>query len=230
MRILRSIPLLIVILFAAFAAYNNQISPHIFLCNFLVLILMSYFNIYIHETGHVLAAKLVGIGVKGVIIGRGKKALWAYKIFGIPLYISNSFVGSGLTLMEKIDDNLTNLRYAFFVLGGTLFQSLLIFVCYACFGIKDLTFLFAGGISISTMFIFSGFFEMLINLVPRHVHLHGMRMANDGLLLLKIPFLKKRKLMDSDIKWQADSEEIINNEIRKENEATYNNAIEADRE
>lgn len=218
MRFLKSVPLLIVFLFGLIAAYNNKISPHFFLLNVLVLLAFLYLNIYIHEYGHVIAARLVGIDVRAVIIGNGK-ALWRKTVFGIPLFVTNS-IGVGFTLVGRIDKNLLKLRYAFFILGGVLSQLLLTIACFALFGTKDLAYLYAGGISISTMYIISNVLMILTNLFPFNINFYGLRIPNDGLKLLKIPFGKAQDLMDSD---ETRLFELIRSKIEKADNAIQNN-------
>lgn len=192
MRFFRSVPLLIVVLFGVIAAYNNKISPNFFLVNLLVFVAFIYLDIYIHEFGHVLAARIVGIGVNRVIIGTGKE-LMRVTVLGIPLVVTNNFA-AGFTIMGSIEKRLLKLRYAFFIAGGVLLQSFLAAACVGLLGIKDWTYLYASGISVSTMFVFSNMLLVATNLFPRHFNLYGIRTPNDGLRLLKAPFLKEQNI------------------------------------
>jgi len=192
MRFIRPVPTIILFLFGLLVAYNNKISPHFFVVNLLVLIAFIYLDIYIHEFGHVIAAKLVGIGVNGVIIGNGKE-LSRKTLFGIPLVITNNFVG-GFTIMGSIERKLLKLRFAFFIAGGVLLQSLLIASCAVLLGTKDWTYLYANGTSVTTMFVISNLLLIATNLFPRHINVCGIRMPNDGLRLLKAPFLKEQDI------------------------------------
>lgn len=231
MRVFWSIPPLIFILFGVIAALNNGISPLIFLSNLTLLCILFYINTYIHEYGHVIAAKLVGVRVAGVIIGNGKRAPYGKIVFGIPLLITTSFVG-GFTLTGYIANNYPKLRSAFIFLGGVLLQLILTSACFALFGIKDFSYLFAGGISISTMFIVANALEIVLNLFPGHVDSFGVKVPNDGLTLLKLPFLKTKELTESDRQRYEDLEEriktatieLINQRKTKASTPTRNNA------
>jgi hypothetical protein len=116
-----SIPIVILSLVALLlVAYNNKIFPVFFLLNLLVLIAFIYLDIYIHEFGHVIAARLAGIGVNRVIIGNGKELL-RKSIFDISVVITNN-IGGAVTLMGSIDRNYLKLRFALFIVGGVFFQ------------------------------------------------------------------------------------------------------------
>ena len=193
MRLLRSLPTIILFLFGLTAAYNNKISPHFYVINFLLLIAFIYLDIYIHEFGHVIAARLAGIGVNGVIIGTGKE-LMRKSVFGIPLIVTNNF-GVGFTIMGSIERKLLKLRFAFFIAGGVLLQFLLAVVCVVFFGTKDWTYLYSRGISVPTIFVISNVLLIVTNLFPRYIKTFpGIRMPNDGLRLLKAPFLKQQDI------------------------------------
>lgn len=216
--ILGAIPIIIVLLFGVISAYNNNISPNFLLTNVLALCVFCYLDIYIHEIGHVIAARLVGVGVTGVIIGNGKE-LFRKTVFGIPLVVTNGF-GVGFTLMGQIDGNFLKLRYSFIILGGVLFQFLLTAACFAILGTKDFAYLYAQGISISTMFIISNVLMILTNLFPFNINCYGLRIPNDGLKLLKVLFGKVKDLMDSD---ETRLFELIRSKIEKADNATQNN-------
>lgn len=188
-----SIPIVILSLIALLlVAYNNKIFPVFFLLNLLVLIAFIYLDIYIHEFGHVIAAKLAGIGVNRVIIGNGKELL-RKSIFDIPVVITNN-LGGAVTLMGSIDRNHLKLRLALFVAGGVFFQSLLVIACFVLFGTKDWSLLFTREIGFSNMFIFSNILLIVTNLIPRHFNICGLRTPNDGLRLLTVPFLKEKDI------------------------------------
>ncbi|MBI5631968.1 MAG: hypothetical protein HZA15_00580 [Nitrospirae bacterium] len=185
MRIIRSIPTLIIMLFAVIAALNNGISPHIFIFNVLAFLAVTYMSVYIHEYGHVAAAALVGIRLKGVIIGNSKKVLWKGNVFGLPLFITNRFCG-GFTIPETIERNVPKLQYTFFISGGLLSQLLLTLFVYAIFGVKDLSYLLTGGVSLSTVFIISNSVMILVSIFPLHNDFVGHRVPNDALILLRL--------------------------------------------
>jgi hypothetical protein len=116
---------------------------------------------------------------------------------------------SGFTLTGYIANNYPKLRSAFISLGGVLLQLILTSACFTLFGIKDGSYLFAEGISISTMFIVANALEIVFNLFPGHVDFFGVKVPNDGLTLLKLPFLKTKYLTESDRQRYEDLEERI---------------------
>jgi hypothetical protein len=187
-----SIPIVILSFVALLLVAYNRIFPVFVLLNLLVLIAFIYLDIYIHEFGHVIAARLAGIGVNRVIIGNGKELL-RKSIFGISVVITNN-IGGALTLMGSIDRNLLKMRFAFFVAGGVLFQSLLTVASYVLFGTKDWTLLFTSEIGISNMFVFSNILLIVTNLIPRHFNMYGLSIPNDGLRILTAPFLKEKDI------------------------------------
>lgn len=227
MRIFWSLSPTILILFGVIAALNNGISPHIFLLNLILLFTFFYLNIYIHEYGHVIAARLMNIRVAGVIIGNGKKASYGKIIFGIPLIITNSLVG-GLTLRAHITNKHPKLSAAFISLGGVLLQFVITIACVTLFGIKDFSYLFGGGISFSTVFIFSNALEIAFNLFPSRGEYFGVKLPSDGLKLMKLPFLKIEEITEADKQSFAALEEKLKTIIDEINKSTYNKSVHTD--
>lgn len=136
-----------------------------------------YLNIYIHELGHVLAGKLVKFKIRSIIIGDGKLLL-TKKIGGITFHLKKGM--SGYTIATIKTRKFIRLRKMFFVLGGLLMN--LLFVLFS------MTF----NSNILKVFVFSNIYLIINNLFPMNIYRNGNRISNDGLSLLKIPFMKDK--------------------------------------
>ena len=132
------------------------------------------------------------MGVNKVIIGSGKK-LVRKTIFGIPLIITDR-VNSGLTVLDSIERKFFKLRFAFFTAGGVLLQCLLTAPCIVLLGNKNCTYFSISGMNLIVLFVVSNLFLIALNLFPGHVRILELKMPNDGLSILTIPFLKEQDI------------------------------------
>ncbi len=143
--------------------------------------------VIIHETGHLIAAKLVGGVPRRMVLGKGHE-LYRMKAFDIIVIINSNFLG-GYAYASIDRPKFIKLRYAFFTLGGILLNVLVALAFYALF---DLGFNNSNDeISIAIPFtIFLANALMIINFIPYYTTVLGMKVPTDGLSLLKLPFTK----------------------------------------
>lgn len=191
---LRKLSIGLVVLFAVFAAflfgYYNLAAPAFLIINLAIFLAFCYFNIYIHELGHVMAGRLVNIETSRVIIGIGKEIM-RVRIFSVPLIITNDY-RIGLTIPGNIAGGHINLRYCFFMSGGFLLQGVLTTISIAMIGYNGWDYLCTDGVYILHVFVISNIFMIFVNLIPVYHTLEGNRFASDGIGLFKALFLKEK--------------------------------------
>jgi tetratricopeptide (TPR) repeat protein len=164
---------------------NNNINISIyFYLNILLFFFFNYVNIYIHEFGHVLFGVLTGIRTKKILIGNGRE-IYRIKILGCDLVITNNSRG-GFDIPIKMDKKLIKVRYSAFVLGGVLAQSILVSICYLVFGFTTPRFITGTELNFSGAFIVANIYTILISVIPLTINFRGLRIPNDGLMLLKL--------------------------------------------
>ncbi len=166
--------------------------PHFEIFNILLFFIFAFLAIYIHELGHILAALLVGIGINRVIIGEGK-SLFRKKIYGI-LVILNRRPGNGYTFVGELKKGFSKPAHSLFVVGGLLLQIIIIFplVFITDFSFSD--FIGSYNVSISASFIMANLVFIIVNLIPFRIQFKEIKIPNDGLQLLRIPFLKPEEI------------------------------------
>lgn len=159
--------------------------------NILLFLLFMIPMVYLHEIGHVLAAKLVGIGISRVQFGDGRE-IWRKRIFSI-LVIIKSSQGGGYTFVGDLKKKFSKPAFTLFTAGGMLMQ-LLITVPLMIITDFHLSDFLGNGINVSASLIYANLFMVVLNLIPMKASCNGFKIANDGLNLIKLPFIKQRDI------------------------------------
>lgn len=110
-----------VIAFIAFYEVAGINSIKTLLLAISAFLLFLYLNLFLHELGHVIAARLVRIGILRVVIGTGREIARS-AILGFPWVITSNPMGA-YTFPSKIEGRFLRPRLLFFVAGGTLFEA-----------------------------------------------------------------------------------------------------------
>jgi len=152
-----------------------------------------YVNIYVHEFGHVAAAKSMKVGIQKVMIGSGRELIRT-NLFGFPLIITGN-IGGGFTFPSHIRGSLLKLRTLIFLTGGILIQALLTFVCILIRRFEPGAFNISEGFDLSNAFIISNLLMIGISLVPMKFRYRGIKIPNDGLRILRTLFLKGKSII-----------------------------------
>ncbi|MCL5057033.1 MAG: hypothetical protein M1130_03355 [Actinobacteria bacterium] len=152
----------------------------------IVIYLFSYFNIFIHELGHLLVGRLLRIEIYSVEIGDGKE-LWKKKVFNTLFILNKGWIG--LTTIRKITPRFIKLRIIIFAAGGVALQVIAMALCIVLFGLES-----KGIVNLSAIFVLSNFLMVISNLIPRRVNIKGIKIPSDGLTILKTPFLKEKEI------------------------------------
>jgi hypothetical protein len=138
----------------------------------------------IHESGHLLAARLTGGVPKRMILGMGHE-IGRAEIGGIKIVMNS--IPSGGRAMAIFGSTQTKWKIAFFAAGGIIANVIIAFVFYLLFGFRPNYLTGEFGIDLATPVI-AGNLLGLINLIPFYTSAHGAKLPTDGLRLLQLPF------------------------------------------
>jgi Peptidase family M50 len=152
-------------------------------------LIMQPLAMLLHELGHFLTARLLGLDAILITLGVGPK-VWSGKIFGVPLRI-HAWPLLGLTYLGSQSLQLLRLRVWMTVLMGPTTNVLLI-VTPVLFW-DSLIRVIDPYILILWM-VYNGLLT-LANLVPQRNRRSAQRQRNDGMQLLRIPFKKRADLV-----------------------------------
>lgn len=168
-----------------------DITPYLIL-NYILFSLFVYLDVYIHEIGHVIAAKIANLEVRRVMIGSGRE-LFRKKIFDIDFIITDNFA-VGQTFLGHVEKKLLKLRFFIIISGGNFIQILLILICFYIYGFEEKNFLI--DIYLPGVFIISNLFITLFSLIPIEFNYRGVTVINDGLRMIRAPFLSENETQE----------------------------------
>jgi Peptidase family M50 len=139
----------------------------------------------VHELGHALAARSVGMTVSGVTIGSGP-ALTKIEWRSVKIEFRKFLLTGGATFTYFRERDPEKWRYALMVLGGIIANVVfiaLIIICIAVFVVSKVVAPLA--MAAAYAMITSQALVVLANLWPRDLRIGRVRFASDGKLLLK---------------------------------------------
>jgi predicted DCC family thiol-disulfide oxidoreductase YuxK len=142
----------------------------------------------LHELGHALVAKLVGLDVAAIELGFGKR-IWKRQI-GETLLVLRLWPLSGRTYFGTRGRSLVRLRAWLTILAGPATNVVLILP--AAFWWRPLTDL--AGVPLTMLWVLMNVAIVIANLIPRRVVSAGRLQRTDGLALIEIPRLKDAQL------------------------------------
>ena len=148
-----------------------------------------YINIYIHELGHFIAGKLVRFKKFTVTIGTRKELLSKKFLDNLFILKSGSGGSTGAIVFGKSH---IRLRLFIFTLGGVAFNGLIVFLILLINGVNAEP----NGINMPIVIAASNIFYFITNLIPKYYYPNGIKSPNDGLRLLKIPFMKEDEISE----------------------------------
>jgi hypothetical protein len=156
---------------------------------FIAAALMLPLLVLLHELGHFLTARLVGLEPSLVTLGVGRK-LWSGKLLGVPLRI-HAWPLMGLTYLGARSVYFLRLRTWITVLMGPVANILLIAAAVLLWNylvrVVDA--------NIIILWILYNALMALGNLLPHRFRQSGQQYRSDGMQLLQIPFLKSADLV-----------------------------------
>jgi tetratricopeptide (TPR) repeat protein len=171
---------------------NGVEIPYINIFNLILFFIFSSLMVYIHEAGHVLAAKAVGIGISRVQFGKGRDIL-RKRIFGILIVVKNQ-LGGGCTSIGEFKNEFSKPAYAFFIAGGLIIQTVLTVLAIIISDFRFSDYFGNYEIDLAASFIIANISMIAINLIPMKVNVRGFSTPNDGLSLLQLPFIKEKDI------------------------------------
>lgn len=192
--------------------------------SFLNLVLMLVLikpAVLIHESGHLLMARLMGGKPRRMILGTGHQII-RFNCLGIKIILNSRFnSGLAIAIFEKPEP--IRLKLAFFSLGGVLFNSIIVGVIYFTIGFEIGK---RPEVSFSEAFFVANFMAALSALIPYTIKIHGVRFESDGLRLIRILFGKREKLkMESNLGEYLDAMDLVEEKKYQESVLAYQELI-----
>jgi tetratricopeptide (TPR) repeat protein len=145
-----------------------------------------YLNVFLHELGHVIAARLAGIGILKVVIGTGRE-IARTTVLGFPWVITSNPIG-GYTFPAGIDGKFLRPRLLFVTAGGPLFQGFWILLGIGLHQVFPSAFIVYRGVDLLGIFIFSNVTALFFSLVPMRASYQGMKVPSDMLRVFGLLF------------------------------------------
>ena len=142
------------------------------------LLIWPFVAIFFHEFGHAATGKLIGLTPTHFVVGHPDEdaPLFSFQLFGCKFECWPLPFG-GATFFSRLPTD--GLRMFIITVGGPVMDALVIFVSTLLW---HYTFLRFGLFFI----ILSQSLDMLINLIPRSFRYAGVRIPNDGKILLQL--------------------------------------------
>lgn len=147
-----------------------------------------YINIYIHETGHALAGVMVNFSIRRIQIGTGRRRL-RIPIGKFLLILTNN-IKAGFTYLGDVPGKFLKTRYVIFALGGILAQIFCILIVSYSLNISISDKVLLQEMSMGFLFIFTNIYLIVYNIIPHYVSFSGIMLPTDGMVILKVLFLK----------------------------------------
>ena len=157
-----------------------------------VFLLFLYLNIFLHELGHVIAARLVKIGIARVVIGTGRE-IARTTILGFPWVITSNPRG-GYTFPSGIEGRFLRPRLLFFTAGGTLFEVFWILISVGLLQAGLSVFVIYKWVDLLAIFVLSNLALLFFSLVPMKAPYQGMKIPTDILYIFKLLFGSNKAL------------------------------------
>jgi len=140
-------------------------------------LIFAYLNFFLHEMGHVIAARLAKIGITKVMIGTGRE-IARTTILGVPWVIRSNPAG-GYVLPSQIEGRFLRPRLLFFIAGGMLFQAFWILLCIGLIQIGLRLFIIHNGVDLLSVFILSSLAVLYFSLVPTKTRFQNTKIPSD---------------------------------------------------
>jgi tetratricopeptide (TPR) repeat protein len=160
--------------------------------NITSLLIFSKIGVIIHEIGHLLFAKMVNGKPRRLILGNGHEVS-RFILFNIKVVINTPF-RSGYAFSSFDDLKFIKWRYLFYISGGFLSNLIFVLIIYRLYGFNIDAISGEYGIDLASAFIFSNSMLIITTLIPYRISYMGIKMPNDGLNIITLPFRNIEKL------------------------------------
>ena len=179
--------LLVIALIMRFRNNENLIFSNLIL-NYIAIFIFTKINVILHEVGHLLSAKIVRGEPRRMVLGKGHEVV-KFVFFGIKIVLNNSFQGGFAIANFNNSLNRIKLRYLVYISGGILINILSAVIIFCLFDF-NLNSLLGTKIDLASDFIASNILLLIPNLIPFSINYLGVKIPNDILSILRLPFKK----------------------------------------
>lgn len=162
--------------------------------NIVIFYVINTISIVIHESGHAIAALCLGMEVTKIAIGHGE-TICEFQLFGIPWKIKQVPFGGATYILDK-STYFYRTKSFIVSLFGPLTNLILVYLTLR-FPREFMT------INIPGIYVYPGVITCIRNiiyvfenLVPQYCNIDGRQVPNDGLSMLKIPFLSTKEVAE----------------------------------
>jgi len=162
--------------------------------NITSILIFTKIGVIIHEIGHLLFAKMVNGKPRRLILGNGHEVS-RFRLFNIKVVINTPFRG-GFAFSSFDYQKFIKWRYLFYVSGGFLSNLILVLIIYQFSGFNIDAISGEYGIDLASAFIFSNSMLIISALIPYRISYMGIKMPNDGLNIITLPFRNFTKLKE----------------------------------
>ncbi len=187
--------------------------------NIVIFYVINTISIVIHESGHAISALCLGMKVTKIAIGHGE-TICEFQLFGIPWKIKQVPFGGATYILNK---SIYFYRTKSFIVSlfGPLTNLILVYLTLR-FPREFMT------IDTPEIYVYPGIIicirniiYVFENLVPQYCNVDGSQVPNDGLSMLKTPFLSTKQISEEvSISWLFDGYNL-------ERSGQYQKAIES---
>jgi tetratricopeptide (TPR) repeat protein len=112
------------------------------------------------------------------------------------LFILTNNFNAGLTYWGNVSNQNIKFRFAIFLLGGFIAQGVSILFCLRFSDAALTDILLFRDFSLVHLFIHANLFLIVVNIIPYNINFMGIKLPNDGLQFLKLPFLKEKDIQN----------------------------------
>ena len=151
--------------------------------------------VFVHESGHLIAAAWAGATPKRMVLGSGHE-IYRTELRGIKIILNSIPLGG---YAAAVFGEVPHLRWrnAFYIFGGPLSNLITMAILYFLFGFDSSFFEGSNGFSPASAMILANSVGVL-NLIPFTGKTHGIPVSSDGMLLIKLLFAS-REAVKSDL-------------------------------
>jgi hypothetical protein len=180
------------------ASTVGHVFVNVFLVQFVILP-----SVVIHEFAHALVAKLCGLTVLKIWIGRGKP-ICRLNLFGFDTEFKMVPVG-GLTFLTHGFKNRLRFRYFLAVFAGPLINAVILAVAWKFTSWRN--FSFESSIQFAAFVAFAQIFILVENLLPYRIQTALGRLSTDGLSLFQLLLSKSPDVLNSHLRYSIDTQQ-----------------------
>ncbi|MBC3847962.1 hypothetical protein H8K90_16320 [Winogradskyella echinorum] len=176
--------------FVCLFGINTRVFGYILL-NLVATLFFIKLGVVLHEIGHLLFGKLAGGNPKRIVLGKSHE-ITRFDFCNIKIILNKDFNG-GFAFVNFPQGK--NSKFSQFILtaGGVITNFIFAYIFYLIFGFSISFMSGRDGLDLASAFISANILLALTNLIPFRVDYLGVKIPNDGLTLLKIPFRKKNE-------------------------------------